>query len=158
MQDKIEINQQIKSTSGITLMVLVITVVIMIILACVSVSLFTSGDGMYNNADTAVIEYKTKSIIEVVRAADMYLEQNNRFDRTKKKLIRELMEKVAEISEINDKTKEYIIDIRTKNKSATIIDKKTGVTVEIIIDENDRVIIETDVIDNIGNITNMTAP
>ncbi len=74
-------------------MVLVITVVIMIILASVSVSLFTSGDGMYNNADTAVIEYKTKSIIEVVRAADMYLEQNNRFDRTKEKDIVELMEK-----------------------------------------------------------------
>ncbi len=56
------------------------------------------------------------------------------------------------------KTKEYIIDIRDEEQSATIIDKKTGVTVEIIIDENDRVIIETDVIDNIGNITNMTAP
>ena len=89
-------------------------------------------------ANDAAVEYKRESIKEVVRIADMKLDAINRYDRTKKKEIGTLMEKIKEMSTINEK--DYIISYPA-SQQATIEDKKTGAKVEIKIDENNRVII-----------------
>lgn len=53
-----------KKEYGITLIVLIVTIVVLSILASVSINLLYSQDGLINNSETAVNEYKKQEAIE----------------------------------------------------------------------------------------------
>ena len=63
-----------KKSQGITLVSLVITVVVMLILAGVTISGFIDGDGIFNRSTQITREYKKQAMLEAVDLAKAYVE------------------------------------------------------------------------------------
>jgi len=145
--------KKVRKLKGITLITLVITIVIMLIISGVAISLIVD-DGIFNSAKDATAEYEKESLIEIVKTAVSYLETYNAFDYNKKIDIDSLIDKILEISDIS--TDDYIIEKSTN--SASIINKKTGVGVEIVIDALGNVITSGMKVDDPSNIENMSKP
>ena len=141
--------EHIKSNQAITLMALILTVVIMIILTGVSISALTSDNGLADTIYSAKKEYKKQSIIEAIRTAEKQLKTENLFDRTHTIDIVSLINKVKEISDINEK--DYIISVDEAEQTATIIDKKTGIVIDITINLKDEVIIDSSIVNDISD-------
>ena len=138
---------------GITLVALVITVVVMLILAGVAISAIINGDGLFNRVTQAEREHVKSSILEVVDMAELDLTIENA--ETGKKIdINSLIEKIKEISSINEE--DYIISVNEEEQSATIIDKKTNVVVDIWIDEDGNINKEGSIVDDIANVVKPT--
>ena len=138
---------------GITLVALVITVVVMLILAGVAISAIINGDGLFNRTTQAEREHVKSSILEVVDMAELDLTIENA--ETGKKIdINSLIEKIKEISSINEE--DYIISVDEEEQSATIIDKKTNVVVDIWIDEDGNINAEGSIVDDIADVAKPT--
>ena len=138
---------------GITLIALVITVVVMLILAGVAISAIINGDGIFNRTTQAEREHVKSNILEVVDMAELDLTIENA--ETGKKIdINSLIEKIKEISSINEE--DYIISVDEEEQSATIIDKKTNVVVDIWIDENGNINKEGSIVDDIADVAKPT--
>ena len=138
---------------GITLVTLVITVVVMLILAGVAISAIINGEGLFNRVTQAEREHVKSSILEVVDMAELDLTIENA--ETGKKIdINSLIEKIKEISSINEE--DYIISVDEEEQSATIIDKKTNVVVDIWIDEDGNINAEGSIVDDIADVAKPT--
>ncbi len=138
---------------GITLVTLVITVVVMLILAGVAISAIINGEGLFNRVTQAEREHVKSSILEVVDMAELDLKIENA--ETGKKIdIDSLIEKIKEISSINEE--DYIISVDEEEQSATIIDKKTNVVIDIWIDEDGNINKEGSIVDDIANVVKPT--
>ena len=123
----------------------------MLILAGVAISVLTSHDGLFSKSNKAVIEHKKQSIIEAIKSADLYLELDNKMNDIDKKYILSLLQKLEEMSDINEENYEITRDV--VSQKAKIEDKKTGVTIYIRIDENNKVIIgesDEEIVDKTG--------
>ena len=142
-----------RQNKGITLVALVITVVVMLILAGVAVAQFTGGDGIFSRVTDATREYKKQSMLEAVDLAKAYLEMEKTY-KNEPITITDVIDKVKEISSINDE--DYIITIDDEEQSATIIDKQTGVVIDIWIDENGEIQVEGSIVDDIENVVKPT--
>ena len=141
------------SNKGITLVALVITVVVMLILAGVAISAIINGDGLFNRVTQAEREHVKSSILEVVDMAKLDLTIENA--ETGKKIdINSLIEKIKEISIINEE--DYIISVDEEEQSATIIDKKTNVVIDIWIDGNGNINTEGSIVDDIADVAKPT--
>ena len=138
---------------GITLITLIITVVVMLILAGVAIAQFTGGDGIFSRVTDATREYKKQSMLEAVDLAKAYLEMEKTY-KNEPITITDVIDKVKEISSINDE--DYIITIDDEEQSATIIDKQTGVVIDIWIDENGEIQVEGSIVDDIENVVKPT--
>ena len=145
--------RKMKKLKGITLITLVITIVLMLIIAGVSISVIVD-DGLFDNAKHATGEYEKESLIEIVKTAESYLETYNALDYTKKIDIDSLIDKILDISDIN--TDDYFIQKDTN--SASIINKKTGVGVEIVIDASGKVVVGGMKVDDTSDLENMSKP
>lgn len=123
----------LKEKKGITLIILIITVILMIILVGVSVS-YISGEGVFSKAESTKIMAKKQSIIDIVNVAktqlDVYGSSGN-FD------IVDLMNKVKEISDINDE--KYDITIDEEEQSAVIVEKADNIVVDVYLDQSGKV-------------------
>ena len=138
---------------GITLIALVITVIVMLILAGVAISAIINGDGIFSRTTQAEREHVKSNILEVVDMAELDLTIENA--ETGKKIdINSLIEKIKEISSINEE--DYIISVDEEEQSATIIDKKTNVVVDIWIDENGNINKEGSIVDDIADVAKPT--
>ena len=60
------LKKKIKTMTGITLISLVITIIVLIILAGISISLMLENDGILNKSKTASEEYKKNSATEMM--------------------------------------------------------------------------------------------
>lgn len=116
--------------------------------------MLTLQDGLFDRTSKASAKYKQESMIEVVKTADLYLEVDMRMPETKKdnKEIGDLLNKLEELGGI--KAPEYMVSTPEDNQ-ATIADPKTGVVLDITIDENNKVIIEQSIVEDV---TNLAAP
>ena len=141
------------SNKGITLVALVITVVVMLILAGVAIAQFTGGDGIFSRVTDATREYKKQSMLEAVDLAIAYIEVEQTYKDGEIK-ISDVIEKVKEISSINEE--DYIITVDDEEQTATIIDKETGVVIDIWIDEEGEIQVEGSIVDDIENVVKPT--
>ena len=142
-----------KSNKGITLVALVITVVVMLILAGVTISVFTGTDGMFSSITQATREYKKQTMLEAVDLAKLYVELDGTYT-DEPITITDVIDKIKEVSTINEK--DYIITVDDEEQTATIIDKATGVVVDIWIDENGKVQSDGTIVEDIENIMKPT--
>lgn len=109
---------------------------------------------MFDKTSKASAKYKQESMIEAVKTADLYVEVDMRMPETKKdnKEIGDLITKLEELGGI--KAPEYMVSTPEENQ-ATIADPKTGVVLDITIDENNKVQIEPSIE---KDVTNLAAP
>ena len=145
----------LKNKTGITLIALIITVVIMLILAGVAISYFINDGGIFNRMNVSSYEYEKQSIIEAVKIAESELEVDNSLGEKHDKNISDLIDKVKENSKINDEN--YIIIIDDEENKATIIEKNGDIVIDITIDENKEVIVEINRVEK-ENIANIMKP
>lgn len=145
----------LKNKTGITLIALIITVVIMLILAGVAISYFINDGGIFNRINVSSYEYEKQSIIEAVKIAESELEVDNSLGEKHDKNISDLIDKVKENSKINDEN--YIIIIDDEENKATIIEKNGDIVIDITIDENKEVIVEINRVEK-ENIANIMKP
>lgn len=138
-----------QKNTGITLVALVVTIIILLILAGVAISMIGRENGLFEKANSAAVEYKKQDLIEVIKTAEFHLKIDNQIDKTKEIDIVSLINKVKEISDVNDK--DYLIYIDEEEQSATIIDKKTGIVIDVWIDENKNVNIEGSIVKDIDD-------
>ena len=88
--------KDLKETTGITLVALVITIIILLILAGISISSLT-GSGLFKKADDAKIKAERAEIIEKARMDIFKKQTDNLGDFTENELI-EILKKYGEIS------------------------------------------------------------
>ena len=88
--------KDLKETKGITLVALVITIIILLILAGISISSLT-GSGLFKKADDAKIKAERAEIIEKARIDIFKKQTDNLGDFTENELI-EILKKYGEIS------------------------------------------------------------
>ena len=142
-----------KKSKGITLISLVITVVVMLILAGVTISGVIDGDGLFSSITATKKEYKKQTMLEAVDLAKAYVELDKTYTN-EPITIRDVIDKVIEISTINEK--DYIITVDDEEQTATIIDKATGVVVDVWIDENGHIHSDGNIVDDIENLVSPT--
>ena len=108
--------KEIKKQKGITLIALILTIIVLLILAGISVSLLTGEDNIIQKAKTAKARYNEASIRENIQAM----------------LLDAQYEKIS-----NNKTlKEYLEENKEKNGITSIVENEDG-TITIIVDEYD---------------------
>ena len=142
-----------KKIQGITLVSLVITVVIMLILAGVTISVFTGTDGMFSSITQATREYKKQAMLEAVDLAKAYVELDKTYTN-EPITITDVIDKIKEVSTINDE--DYIITVDDEEQTATIIDKATGVVVDVWIDENGHIQSDGNIVEDTENLMKPT--
>ena len=142
-----------KKIQGITLVSLVITVVVMLILAGVTISVFTGTDGMFSSITQATREYKKQAMLEAVDLAKAYVELDKTYTN-EPITITDVIDKIKEVSTINEK--DYIITVDDEEQTATIIDKATGVVVDVWIDENGHIQSDGNIVDDVENLVKPT--
>ena len=147
---KIEENE-IKRERGITLIALVITVIVMLILVGVVTSAIVGGDGIFNRVTQAQKEYKKQSLLELVDIVKLEVEIDKAITNEKSN-ISDVIDKVVE--EVNLTEKDYIISEDEEEQKGTIIDKETGVVIDIFIDEDGNIQSEGSIVDNIEDAVN----
>lgn len=140
-----------RKVNGITLISLIITVVVMLILAGIAIGSIAGEEEMFSKVSDATKEYKKQSLIELIRSAEIELELDielsKNTERPLEKNIENLMNKIVEIGKLTDK--EYEVTWENEENTGTIIDKKTGVVLDITIDENGNIIIEGSIVDEL---------
>ena len=139
----------LKKFNGITLIALIITVVIILILAGIAISVLTSDGGLFEKTTMSAKEYKKQSIIEIIKSAEFQLEIDAQLDKSIEKNITNLLSKLAEMSDINSTN----YNITNNNlDEATIIDKNTGIVVDIKILPSGRVDVGTSIVGDISDV------
>ena len=147
----------IKGKHGITLIALIATVVTMLILAGVSISVLTGDNGLFGRVTMSNKIYTKQTIIEAIDSAEIQLRTEKMLDEIDGNEhidIDGLINKAKEISTINDK--DYIISVNTVEQTANIIEPKTCVVVDVIIDNKNNVIIEGSIVDDIATVIKPT--
>ena len=143
-----------RKSKGITLVSLVITIVLMLILASVSISAILNNDGLFSRTTLSTREYKKENIIEIVKMAEIQLDLDRSKDETIERNISNLIKIVKETSEI--KNENYIVTVDDVEQTATIIDKKMKVVVDVQIDEEGKIIIDGNLVDDINDVMKPT--
>src|SRR5574344_1316131 len=142
--------QRIRKNKGITLIALILTIVVMLILAGVGISVLTNNDGMFNKVSAATKEHKKQTMIEAIRNAETQMKMDYMLDTTKSKDISALMDKLKEISNINED--DYKISPPDEvEQTVTIIDKQTGVVIDISMNDKGEVIIDSSIVADISD-------
>ena len=85
---------RINKNTGITLITLIITVIIMLILAGISISVITGDGGLFKKTSSSTKQYKLQNLVEVVRTAELYLKVDNQMDNSVEINIVNLVEKI----------------------------------------------------------------
>ena len=73
---------------GITLIALVVTIVIMLILAGVTIAAVTGDNGLFSKAKQAAVEYEKEALREEMRLAILDKQLENSGEITRKRIIR----------------------------------------------------------------------
>ena len=108
--------KNLKETKGITLVALVITIIILLILAGISISSLT-GSGLFKKAEDAKYKTERTEIIEKVRI-DIFEKQTENLGKFEENELIEILKKYGDVSS----TKESILDetLTTKDKKYEI--------------------------------------
>ena len=130
---------KIKNQKGITLLVLVITIIILLILAGVTISAITGDNGIIGNAGKAKEETEIANEKEIVEKATVQAMGNNKYgnieeDELQGQLDKESGEGKTEATDIGD---EFEVIFNESNRYYMVDkDENVGEAQEIIKDEN----------------------
>ena len=113
-----------RTSKGITLIALVITIIVLLILAGVSIAMLTGKNGILVQADTAREETKTSSVEEeielIIQEAyiEEYVNETDRMEYLKNELLKRGAKKVGEIESYQKEYWKYkdVIIIINPNK------------------------------------------
>ena len=86
--------KKINRSTGITLIALIITVLIMLILAGTTISVVTSDGSFFSKISSTTKEHKRQSLIEVVKTAETYLKMDKQLGEVEKIDIVILIDKI----------------------------------------------------------------
>ena len=89
---------KIEDTKGITLIALVITIIILLILAQVTIATLTDKNGILEKSKEAKIQYEIAQIKEQIAVEIMGEQAKNQWDITEKQL-KDILEKYGTLSE-----------------------------------------------------------
>jgi len=129
----------------------------MLIISGVAISVLTGEDGMFTNVSEATKEYKKQSLIELIKNAELALELDVILSENTanpiEKNIENLMNKIKELGNFKDGDIETDSYIEGEIGTGLIIDKTTGVVIDITMDKNGNVTVEGTVVDDVSDIT-----
>ena len=136
---KRKLKQKVKKEKGITLLALVITIIILLILAGITISAITGDNGIIGNAGKAKEETEIANEKEIVEKATVQAMGNNKYgnieeDELQNELDKETGEGKTEATDIGDEFEVIFID---SNRYYTVDkDGNVGEAQEIIKDKN----------------------
>ena len=120
-----------KSNNAITLIALVITIIILLILATISIQAITQT-GLFKGINTAKLEDKRGKIAEYLNLK-LFEEQTKNYDKTEEEIIKETRENIeANKKELLAYGKDIEIEEIQKEKK----DSKTNIFFNVIVDED----------------------
>ena len=112
MEKKTKLRKIITKNDGITLIALVITIIVLLILAAVSITTLTGENGILTKADESKVQYVKAEIKEEIERAILEIaiqdkEENPQLRLENEKIIKELPNKLDHIIINNDMTGKY---------------------------------------------------
>ena len=142
-----------KCNNGITLIALIITIIILLILAGITISMLTGDNGILKQASNAKLENQKAEYKEIINLAQMENNINTDANRTKK----EKLNGIYDILIKNNEFKDAIIIKKYENEEEPklVIKTKEGWTYIVTvngIEETENEDIETEIIINDGDI------
>ena len=108
--------------TGITLISLVITIIVLLILAGVSLMLIVGDDGIIRNADRARIETRAGNVEDTVKLWKVNFENDFTLETEEELLEKLIAQKLVEESEINRNTKIITIGDRKISYATNLIE------------------------------------
>lgn len=130
---------RVKNEKGITVISLLITVIVMLIIAGVTIGNISSNENRFDEMAEVTKDYSLQSMIETVRMAEIYLKLDSFTDDVEFN-ITSLINKTKEIGHMA--AKEYEITTNTTLNTATIKYKKLNLQIDIEIEADNTVNIE----------------
>ncbi len=97
-------------TNGITLIALVITIIVLLILAGVTITTLTGENGILNKADTAQVETRAATVEELVRLWKTEQTADNMIGENKTQTLGQLLDKLEEENLITQEERTIIED------------------------------------------------
>ena len=97
-------------TNGITLIALVITIIVLLILAGVTITTLTGENGILNKADTAQVETRAATVEELVRLWKTEQTADNMIGENKTQTLGQLLDKLEEDNLITQEERTIIED------------------------------------------------
>ncbi len=97
-------------TNGITLIALVITIIVLLILAGVTITTLTGENGILNKADTAQVETRAGTVEELVRLWKTEQTADNMIGENKTQTLGQLLDKLEEENLITQEERTIIED------------------------------------------------
>ena len=120
---------KIKSTKGITLISLVVTIIILLILAGVTIATLMGDNGLINRAKEAKIKTEIASIIEQIQT-DILGKQAENEGNISDDSLKEILEKYGTLSEEEEKLIDKTLTTTNGNYKIKVSDIFNGTTVD----------------------------
>ena len=120
---------KIKSTKGITLISLVVTIIILLILAGISIATLTGDNGLLNKANDAKIATEIASIKEEIQT-DILGEQVGNEGNISDDILKEILEKYGVLSKEGEKLIDKTLTTTKGNHEIKVADIFNGTTVK----------------------------
>ena len=120
---------KIKSTKGITLISLVVTIIILLILAGVTIATLVGDNGLINRAKEAKIKTEIASIIEQIQT-DILGKQAENEGNISDDSLKEILEKYGTLSEEEEKLIDKTLTTTNGNYKIKVSDIFNGTTVD----------------------------
>ena len=114
--------QKIKNEQGITLLVLVITIIILLILAGITISAITGDNGLIRNTGQAKEETEIANEKEIIEKATVQAMGNNKYGNIEESELQEQLDKETDIgkTEVSDVGDEFEVIFHESNRYYTV--------------------------------------
>ncbi len=127
---------KIEDTKGITLIALVITIIILLILAQVTIATLTDKNGILEKSKEAKIQYEIAQIKEQIAVEIMGEQAKNQWDITEKQL-KDILEKYGTLSEKEENLLDKTLTTQEENYEIKVSDIFNGsMTKEPVVDKS----------------------
>ena len=119
-----EKNTKIKKEKGITLIALVVTIIVLLLLAGVSIAMLTGENGILTQANKAKIQTEDAGIKERIQMAQLAAKASKYSDN---KTLKEYLEEEFGDSNVIEKDEKYIVTVNGKEYEAGSVGKKVEI-------------------------------
>jgi len=123
-----------RKESGVTLIALVITIIILLILAGITISLINADNGILNQANIAKEEHEISEEKESVEVAATKAYMKAKGKEIEQNVLEYELERFFQTVSVNLEGEDYIIVINNNENRRYIVDKNANIDLEIIPD------------------------
>ena len=123
-----------RKESGVTLIALVITIIILLILAGITISLINADNGILNQANIAKEEHEISEEKESVEVAATKAYMKAKGKEIEQNVLEYELERFFQTVSVNLEGEDYIIVINNNENRRYIVDQNANVDLEIIPD------------------------